>query len=47
MPGLANRKRRCRIIGLFRITEFWEDALMRLFCPTGHAFFAASPFSRL
>lgn len=45
MPGLANRKRRRRIAERFRITEFCDDALMPLFCPTCQPLFAAMPIS--
>jgi len=34
MPGGAKRKRRSGATSIFRITEFCDDALMRLFCPT-------------
>ncbi|QQO35876.1 hypothetical protein JJC00_10030 [Bradyrhizobium diazoefficiens] len=43
MPGLANRKRRRGIAGYFKITEFCDDAPMRLFCPTCQPFSAVVP----
>lgn len=45
MPGLANRKRRRGFAGYFRITEFRDDALMRLFCPTCQPFSAVASIS--
>lgn len=45
MPGLANRNVGAASPGDFRITEFCDDALMLLFCPTCQPFSAVVPIS--
>ena len=45
MPGRGTRNVGATSAVNFQISEFWDDAVIRLFCPTEQAFFGVLIFA--